>query len=147
MKLWMRSAAVGATVLVFAGLLACRSAERRGGAEARDNGAALQPPDPSNTALHARYCVKSWVVHELIAGRLSLLEAAAAFKEADTLGPDSTVMTGFPQSASPEEAYCRSVIAYVQIQAPSNRAEGMCRGLEEELSARLRVGALRLPKP
>ncbi len=126
MKLWMRLAAVGATALVFAGLLAGRPGGRLGRAEESDKGPTRQAPEPVLEVLDARNCVKKWITHELIAGRLTLHEAAAAFKDADAQGPEPTVMAAFPRSSSPDEAYCRSVISYVHNWAPPKRAAGMC---------------------
>ena len=147
MKFWMRSAAVGAAVLVFVGLFVHRPGGRPGGAHARDQGPTGEEPDPATRTLMARVGVKRRITDELIAGRLTLLEAVAAFREADAQGPPTMVMFGFPQSSSLDEAYCRSVMSYVSQQAPPDRVEPLTRDLEAELSARLRDGRLRLSDP
>jgi hypothetical protein len=86
---------------------------------------------------------------EVIAGRLSLFEAAAAFRDADAQGqrPAVYVVESFPGAASEEEAYCRSVIAWVGAEAPCDRADDLTSRLRAELDARLPDGAIQLPDP
>ena len=82
----------------------------------------------------------------MIAGRLSLLPAAAAFRDMQ----DPKWLPGLLDSnrgaASIDEVYCRSVIGYVGARPP-DRAKEVARRLEAELSARLRDGTLHLPEP
>lgn len=150
MKRWMQSAAVGAAAITFGSLLVCRSGARVGSAQSPDEGLAhflRSDPDPVNTALMARNCAKHRIAGELIAGRLTLLEAAAAFRDADAYGPATMLMTVFPDAPSLDDAYCRSVLSYVGQQAPPDLRETLTHDLETELSTRLRDGTLRLPDP
>jgi uncharacterized protein YbjT (DUF2867 family) len=97
----------------------------------------------------ARYAAKERLTYEVIAGRLSLLEAASAFREWDGREPRMTPETG-PLGVSgdgPEERYCRSVIEWVNHKAPSELADDLARRLEKELEGRLREGPLQLPAP
>jgi hypothetical protein len=91
---------------------------------------------PHPTAL-ARLRAKQRVVAQVIAGTLSLLEAAALF---GTCGHDAAARDG--------ESLCRAVIGWVHL-ALSDRpeqAEAVSQQLEEELQAVLaRRGCVQLP--
>jgi hypothetical protein len=97
----------------------------------------------------ARLTAKERATDDVIAGRRSLLEAAAAFREWDALPPRLTPETGPAERSGdgPEERYCRSVIWWVRYQAPREQAADLTRRLEEELEERLRDGSLQLPSP
>jgi hypothetical protein len=96
-----------------------------------------------------RLAAKGQATEEVIAGRRSLLDAAAEFRRWDALPPRQTPETGPLEIAGdgPEERYCRCVIWWVHYQAPPERADELTRRLEDELDARLKDGSLRLPAP
>lgn len=97
----------------------------------------------------ARLETKRRLIGAVIAGRLSLLQAAANFRDADRRGPRPAVfaLCVFPGAASEEEGYCRSVISWVHVKAPREQAEELTRRLQAELDAHVRDGTLRLPVP
>ena len=101
---------------------------------------------PGDPELVARTEAKRRIAADVTAGRTSLLEAAAAFRDLDAHGPPGLVRMGFPQAASEDEAYCRSVIAYVAFGPPAGRDDRV-RALEAELDSRLRDGTLRMTPP
>ncbi len=145
MKPWVRSAAAGAALLAFAGLLIHRCVGRRDGAPSSDPEPAQWAAPPESLALDSRSGAKVRIVDDLIAGRLTLLETAAAFRDADAReGPRTMVAAGFPGCSSLDEAYCRSVIAYAGERSCPATREALTRGLEAELAARLRDGTLHL---
>ena len=149
MQLRTQAAALAAAVLAVlavAALVAYRAAAPR----ASSPTLMYSPPDPIDREVMTRIHAKDRLTDDVIAGRPSLLQAAAAFRDLDTLEPrmlTTWVLMAFPESSSLDEAYCRSVISYVKARAPHDRAEEAARGLEEELSARLRDGTLHLPEP
>ena len=100
-----------------------------------------------DTALIAHLEVKHRLALEVIDGRRSLLEAAAAFRALDAEWSQSAGVTppGPPPGTSEGEYYCRMVIGWVKGEAPPDRAKGLAHDLEAELSARLGEGTLQLP--
>lgn len=139
-------ALAGAMIALLAGLAAHRLARapegpRRG-----------EPEDATVVAvraIQARMAGKRQVADEVIAGRLSLLEAAAVFRRLDTVGPPiPPIRDRFPDLTSDDEAYCRSVVEYVQSTVPADEnQEEWTRRLRDELETRLRDGTLHLPEP
>ena len=118
-----------------------------GGRPAPASGLPYDNPETAR-ALIARIERKHRIACELAAGRLSLFEAAAAFRDLEAEGPPSTVMCGFPDASSEDEAHCRSVIEYVRMEGRGidpDGADDRARCFEEDLDARLRDGTLRLP--
>src|SRR5262249_62267097 len=104
---------------------------------AEDDGAALR-----------RMAVKEEAAEEAAAGRLSLRETAARFRDSDAGVPESyrsawriTVPGG-----SEDERYCRQVLLYVGwlVQQGDARAAALDR-LQAELDEALARGDLRLP--
>ena len=99
-------------------------------------------------AIRERMGRKRQVVGEVIAGRLSLLEAAAVFRHLDAEGPSlPPIRARFPFCSSDDEAYCRSVVEYVQEAAPPDQREELAGGLRNELETHLRKGTLHLAEP
>ena len=144
--MWRRIIALalaGTAVGLVGGLVAYRWAVQRGPSvpfptEDDTRRAELQ-------AILGRMARKHQVAGDVIAGRLSLLEAAAAFRDLDAEGPPNIpipIRQAFSAAASDDEAYCRSVLEYVGSAPPE-----LTRRLTDELNARLRDGALRLPEP
>ncbi len=96
-----------------------------------------------------RIDAKLAVVRRLLAGELTLLEAATRFRDingepADCPVPDNHLWP----SASPEEMLCRQVIVWAQAHArddSSGAAGAVVDRLEAELEALLARGAVRLP--
>ena len=96
----------------------------------------------------ARMTAKFRVADEVIGGRRSLLQAAAAFRDLDERWPRTAdPYSGYPNAASEAEVYCLKVIGYVDAEAPPDRAAELTRRLHAELDAMLRNGTLHLPDP
>jgi hypothetical protein len=123
------------------------------------------PPPPSDTieqveegyseAQALRLVAKDRIAHDTAAGRLSLLQAAALFRELNRLSPAPAQPTRVDSSlgipADSEEAWlCRQVAAHVRValRADPARAEAAVARLEAEFFAELRThGTIRLPDP
>jgi hypothetical protein len=93
---------------------------------------------------------KIQVVEEVIAGRLSLVEAAARFRDLWREEPPVSV-EGFRRyyaGASDEERYCRAVIGCsgTMTTGQPEKDQEVTRRLEAELAELLRSGTLRLPR-
>ncbi len=102
-----------------------------------------------NYALLRRMDAKAWATREVIAGRLSLWQAAAAFKALDAEAPPypGWVFVPPPPGMTEEEGYCRSVIDWVRWAAPADRADELVGRLQAQLDAGLRQGTPHLPDP
>jgi hypothetical protein len=92
---------------------------------------------------------KSEVVAELLGGRLTLLQAAARFRDLEETPPDRLAVPRLPGGAADGERHCRAVMRWVdnwlKVQAPE-QAAGMAARLEEELRRhRGPDGIIRLP--
>ena len=124
-------------------------ARREARPDADDRPAAEAPSrsevDQQIALLRDRISAKLYITDEVIAGRLSLLEAEAAFREWDVREPQQSYEypLNYPPGASEEERRCRAVITYVSVQAPRDQAPALIRRLEAELEERLRDGTLR----
>jgi hypothetical protein len=88
---------------------------------------------------------KQQIVHELLAGRTSLLAAAAAFHRLDEGAPFRWVRAPqiFVEAASEEEAYCRSVVAFLRRTEPTQCSKETADRLQAEFNALLSSGNLR----
>ena len=111
-----------------------------------------EPPNPDLdrriAAVSARISAKRYVASEVIANRLSLLDAAAAFRRFDAEEPSLPPSRDrSPGCTSDDEACCRSVLQYVANEAAPDRAKELTRRLGEELESRLHEGTLHLPAP
>ena len=101
-------------------------------------------------AIDARVDDRRAVMRELRQGRLSLVEAAAAFRDLNERPgtPRSPFRVLFP-GATDEEKLCRQVISWARSERddePAYLAQARACRLEEELSAILKVyGSVRLP--
>ena len=116
MKWTMQAAYAGAAVLAFAGLTAYHVATH-----SRTPRPALRRrcsrPTPRTPRSYARITGKDEIARELVAGRLSLLQAAAGFRDLGLQGPPDGVRDVFATAGSADEAYCRSVIGFVDSRA------------------------------
>ena len=147
MNRWTRYAPAAALLALLAGLTMHRQAFAPHTRPA--------PPNPADAearaavrAILARTAKKRQAAEGLIAGRLTLLQAAAAFRDLDAQGPPTPSPLGvFPDSESEDEAYCRSVLGYVKEEAPADRVGDLVRRLDDEIDALRRDGKLRLPAP
>jgi hypothetical protein len=94
-----------------------------------------------------RVAAKQQVLWDLIDRRLSLVEAAARFRELDRDCPISNLPPGWVErpGASDEEKQCRYVIAYLNgmLVNDPERAQAETRRLEVELQAVLSHGGRR----
>jgi hypothetical protein len=91
---------------------------------------------------------KRRIAHDLIAQRLTLLQAAELFLDLNELNPDFH-WEGFRNlhpEMSDDERCCRQVIAIVrwELLADPDQGKAVVKRLEAELQAHLRGGALRL---
>jgi hypothetical protein len=122
----------------------------------------MSPPPPDaieqveegySEAQALRLVAKDRIARDAADGRVSLLEAAALFRELNKLPPAPARPTRVDSSlnipADTEEAWlCRQVAAHVRVALRSDpaRAEAAVARLEDEFFAELRAhGALRLP--
>jgi hypothetical protein len=98
-----------------------------------------------------RHVEKQRLAGEVIAGRLSLLEAAARFRDLDEQPPAACreALRGNYWGASDDECHCRAVLQYVRVEMCLR--PGVDPDLAERLEAELRAlrehGDLRLPGP
>ena len=144
MKWMTQGACMGAAALAFVGATAYHSAThpRRPQAGAVTK---LYPAPPEDAVVKARITAKEAIARELVAGRLSLLQAAAGFRNLGLQAPPDQMRDVFPLAGSEDEAYCRSVIGYVRSVAPNDQGEIITCVLEAELYDQLQEGTLRLP--
>jgi hypothetical protein len=100
---------------------------------------------PETKDIDARMSAKRRIAHELIAGRVSLLQAAAAFRDLDERRPRAIIAAAhYPNAASEGEVYCLIVIGYVGAEAPPDRAAELTGRLHAELNGMRRDRTLRL---
>jgi hypothetical protein len=147
MKQWTRWALIAATVLPFACVLVNHARERIQRRQCLETQSILvYESSAESKGITARITAKYRVADEVIAGRKSLLQAAAAFRSLDERWPRAAAPCAtFSDAASEEEAYCLKVICYVRNEAPPERVVELANRLQAELDAMLRNGALRLP--
>lgn len=106
--------------------------------------------DQQGEAVRRRIAVKAALAADLIAGRATLWEVAARFRDLNTARPDyPEFIRRSYRGASDEERQCRNVIEHVEAlmdaAGPSLRRE-MVAQLERELQERLdRDGRIDLP--
>jgi len=146
MKRWAQWALISAIVLPFAGRLIYHAHGRLNRSPIREATSVVLEAGPMNSAIVARTTAKGQVANEVIAGRLSLLQAAAAFRNLDQRWPRVAIPSPYsPKAASEDEVYCLLVIGYVHFEAPPERAADLEGRLRTELTAMLRDGKLHLP--
>jgi hypothetical protein len=147
MKHWSQWALLIATVLPVACVLAYHARERiqrRQSLGTQSN--LIYERSAESKGVAARITAKYRIADEVIAGRMSLLKAAAAFRSLDEQWPRATApYATFTAAASEEEAHCLKVIAYVRTEAPPERVAELANRLQAELDALLQTGTLRLP--
>ncbi len=99
-------------------------------------------------ALKKRIAVKEACIQELIAGRITLFEAAARFRRANEEYPVVPDFQDFV-SESPEERLCQQVIQWTRVtlrSCPSTASADLVEQLEQELRRHKEPnGAIRLP--
>src|ERR1700722_14393729 len=85
-----------------------------------------------------RLDAKQQISSHLLAGRTSLPAAAAAFRRLDDSASSRWIRAPqiYADAASDEEAYCRSVMAYLHTTVPTERFEEVVDRLQAELNAR-----------
>jgi hypothetical protein len=143
MNRWTHGVVVGALVLSFVGAAVYRLTVSPRARQGPSDGEATDV----GRAILARVEARQRVVGDLIAGRLSLLQAAAAFRDLNPRGPRSCpIREAFPQADSDAEAYCLSVLAHVSVQAPPEQTEELTRRLTKELDALRFNGRLVFPE-
>jgi hypothetical protein len=85
----------------------------------------------------------------VIAGRLSLLEAAARFRDLDEQRPAASrqARCATHAGASDDECHCRAVLQYVgaEVELRPGADPGVAERLDAELRSLLEQGNLRLP--
>ncbi|HBI43451.1 MAG TPA: hypothetical protein DDY78_11425 [Planctomycetales bacterium] len=146
-NLWTRWTLITVTVLPFACVLIYHVRERLQTRQTLEAQFITMFETPAESkGITARMTAKFRVADEVIAGRLSLLQAAAAFRNLDKCWPRAVILWAyFPNAASEDEVYCLKVIGYVDTVAPSNRVAELAARLHAELDAMLQNGTLRLP--
>ena len=145
MTRWIGYAVLGALTSLLAGLAACQLSRGPDGPRPSAQSVANAEAAAEAQAITERMERKRRLVEEMVAGRRTLLQTAAGFRD---IGAEDnfTIRQAFPHTASDEEAYCRSILEYVRVVAPPDEAAGLCRDLEDELNGRLRDGTLALPE-
>jgi hypothetical protein len=107
-------------------------------------------PDPDVKRIRQRLLHKKELAREVIAGRLTLLQAAARFRDLDRQPPRfywSAFQVGYP-GATDEERHCREVIRYVRmglLDQPAKRTD-LADHLETELQDLLKQRKPSLPE-
>ena len=87
MKRWPQWALITATLLPLVGGLAYHAHGRLNRSPIREATSTVLEASPLNSAITARMTAKRQIANEVIAGRLSLLQAAAAFRNLDQRWP------------------------------------------------------------
>jgi hypothetical protein len=146
-KRWTTIALVGAAIALLMGLISFRLTRAPDGARASSLFPDAQDTRAQVESIRARMERKRQAAGELIAGRQSLLQTAADFRDLDALGPHVPIRNSFPRAASDDEGYCLSVLEYVYKEAPPERAEELTGLYTDEMNARLRDGTLVMPAP
>jgi len=104
--------------------------------------------DEQDRTISKRLGAKDEVVKDLIAGRLTLFEAAAGFRRLNEEFPRAVVKESVP-GVTEEEQLCRQVIAWVRVRLevnPGEASEDFVARLEHELLRhKQRNGAVLLP--
>ncbi len=149
MRTWKQFLLAASATAVVAGAIGLRLARGPDAPEPDDAPGWHSDPPAEVAALAARSQAKAAAVRELTAGRRTLLETAAAFRDLDAQWPPQRVpiRDSFPESSSDDEAYCRAVLMYVWHIPPRDHPAEWVRRLNDELDARRRDGTLRLPEP
>ena len=101
--------------------------------------------DGVSQAVRRRLAERERLAGDVIAGRLTLLEAAARFRDLDEQNPgfDWGIFRSTYAGASDDERLCRQVLAFVESEPGGTAVLGR---LEAELQGRLGRGDLYLPE-
>lgn len=104
--------------------------------EPRNHVIEMHPSSPEFPAMLARTKAKEVVARDVIAGRVSLVEAAAHFKQIEQCeSPDHLVLI---PGCSYDEKLCRQVILYVRdVEGQTKAGDEVSSRLERELTHRL----------
>jgi hypothetical protein len=147
MKQWTRWSLITVTVLPIVCALVNHARERMQRQQSLETQSpVLYESSAESKGVAARMTAKYRIADEVIAGRLPLLQAAAAFRSLDERWPRAAdLCSGCPNTAPEAEVYCLKVIAYVDAEAP-HRGSELTRRLHKELEAMLRNGTLHLPE-
>jgi hypothetical protein len=109
--------------------------EERERTAAERRGAELEEID---RAIQENIAAKDGVIDDLLAERLTLLEAAALFRRLDAVCPGRSTIPERIPGRTEEERYCRQVIYWVEATTrywPPSQAAAIRNRLEAELSA------------
>jgi hypothetical protein len=106
--------------------------------------------DRAREVAYRRVKIKSDIARAVIEEQMTLLEAAAHYRDLNRTWDKFQVTTfrGLYAGGSDEERCCREVIAWVRnilVLVPPSQREGIATQLEEQLQAHLRCGSLQLP--
>jgi hypothetical protein len=111
--------------------------------------AATRLADAADGNAALRLGEKNAVLHQFVAGELTLREAAARFRDVDRALPPAGARRVPGEEDMPEgEWYCRQVIRWAQAQAaadPSGPADAVVRRAAGDLDVALQSGPIELP--
>ena len=148
MKQWTQGVFITTVALSFSCMLFYRAHDQlqtRQGLDAQS--IIMYESSAESKDIMVRLAAKARIADELIAGRTSLLQAAAAFRDLEDRWPRVVEpLAAFPNVASLDEVYCRKVIGYAERQARPEQASELTRRLHAELDAVRRRGTLYWPK-
>lgn len=112
------------------------------------------PPSPLKTDRQAlvevvflRTTAKYQIARNVIAGQLSLVQAAALFGALNQVPPQTASWHFRFPGATDEERLCRQVLEYVhwELDKAPDRGDAILARFEADLNQELRTGAIRLP--
>jgi hypothetical protein len=116
------------------------------GTEARNRDLRAELEAKDQATLH-RIAVKEQLIQEVIAGRVSLMEAAAQFRALNATQPRfMEIIRDFYAGATDEECLCKNVLGYVATYLGEGaKNHEVYRRLNADLAQRLAQGQLALP--
>ncbi len=106
----------------------------------------IAEPLGPNLDVAPRVEAKRRIAQGVLAGRTSLLAAAAALRRLDENPPVWLIRpTCLLEGASEDEDYCRFAISWVRRESTAEQVEQVTKRLQVELAGMIRNGTLRLP--
>lgn len=106
--------------------------------------------DEKSAGVLRRVVEKQRLAHEVCEGRMTLLEAAARFRDLNTMPPAfrAEYLTTAFAGGSEAERLCRHVLAFVRAELPlaASQAEEMTARFEAVLQAHIESNTLQLPQ-